>query len=56
VYDRVFLAVAVGISVGHEVGTETSERRAGEMATRTDVSRSDVSGEGLLRLGVAFDL
>lgn len=55
-YDHVFLAVAVGLSLGHESGTETTQRYVDGMAVRTHVSRSDVGGEGLLRLGVAFDL
>jgi hypothetical protein len=55
-YDHVFLAVAAGMSLGHESGTETTERYVGAMPVQTKVSRTVAEGEGLLRLGVAFDL
>jgi len=50
-----FVAVSAGISVGHESGTETTERYPDFMKVRTQVSREDVTGEGLLRLGVTWD-
>ncbi len=56
IHNQVFVAVAAGISVGHAAGTEASARSAEDMTVRTTVSRSDVSGEGLLRLGFAFHL
>ena len=55
-HEHVFLAVAIGISVGHESGTEDAQAYPDEMSVRTKVSRADGQAEGLLRLGFAFDL
>jgi hypothetical protein len=52
---HVFVAVAAGISVGHESGTEDAQRYPDYMTVRTDVSRKDIAGEGLLRIGLAWD-
>jgi hypothetical protein len=55
-YDHVFLAVAAGFSIGRESGTETTQRYETSMPVQTKVSRVAGEGEGLVRLGVAFDL
>lgn len=51
---RVFIAVAIGGSVGIETGTETTENERGEMKKSQSVDRSDVSLESYLRFGGAF--
>lgn len=56
IYDHVFIAVAAGLSIGHESGTETTERHDGDMPVQKTVSRVSAEAEGLLRLGIAFDL
>ncbi len=53
-YDRVFIAVGVGASLGYEHGTERLDGFGPRMTT--DVRRADVNGEGYLRIGGAFDL
>lgn len=53
---HVFIATGVGLSVGHESGSETLETEYPAMTTREHVSRVDVSAEAYLRMGAAFDL
>ena len=55
-YDHFSIAVAVGASVGHESGTRSVTDDARLMTTTSSVSGADVEFEGMLRLGVAFDL
>lgn len=51
--DHLFIAVAIGASLGYETGTEVSDDVLHPMPTTHDVARYDVSGEGYLRLGFA---
>jgi hypothetical protein len=51
-----FFSVAVGVAAGGEAGFETTQRDETRMPVTRHVWRSDVSSEGLLRLGAAFDL
>lgn len=51
---HVFIAAAVGLSLGTERGTETiTPDFGGSMPMTTDVSRIALSGEGYLRIGFA---
>lgn len=57
--DHVFVSVSAGLSVGHEIGRETTAPRADmpmEMRRTSDVSRSQIYGEGFIRLGGAFGM
>jgi hypothetical protein len=55
-FDRAFLSIAVGASLGGEVGSErTSPRAYDPMFTQQDVRRMAHELEGFMRLGVAFD-
>ena len=53
---RAFVALGAGLSVGREAGTEVTSSDFDRMATRTSVERRDVSAEGYLRFGIAFDV
>ena len=53
-YGRVTISAAVGVSVGHESGTETTNEDLHGMPMTTDVSRVDVEAEAFVRIGVAF--
>lgn len=59
--DRVFLAVALGVSAGYERGTQTvgsdyHDPQPGSMPVTTRIERADIETEGMVRVGVAFDL
>ncbi|HSR98724.1 MAG TPA: hypothetical protein VLM79_16825 [Kofleriaceae bacterium] len=56
IQQRVFIAAGAGLSVGRETGTETTSSDFDRMTTRTSVARRDVTAEGYLRFGVAFDI
>lgn len=55
--DHFFVAFALGMSGGHESGTETArmESHSQSPLTTRSVSRWDAVGEGYLRIGGAFD-
>lgn len=53
--DHFFVSAAVGLSVGHESGTERIESDPDIMET-SDVSRVNVAPEGFLRIGLAWGL
>jgi hypothetical protein len=53
---HVFVATGVGLSVGHESGTEMYETEHNGMTTSANVSRVDVSAEAYLRMGAVFGL
>ena len=53
---RLFIAAGAGVSVGREAGTEVMSSDFDRMTTRTSVARRDVTAEGYLRFGVAFDV
>jgi len=53
---HVFVATGVGLSVGHESGTELFETEYNGMTTSANVSRIDVSAEAYLRMGAVFGL
>jgi hypothetical protein len=52
--ERVFIAVAVGVSQGHERGTTKQDTVGGRSTTMTSVDRWTTDGEGYVRIGVAF--
>ena len=56
IQQRVFIAAGAGLSIGRETGTEVTSSDLDRMATRTSVARRDVTAEGYLRIGVAFDV
>jgi hypothetical protein len=51
--NHVFVATAVGLSLGYERGTETADRTYDPMPVASSVSRATVSGEAFLRFGLA---
>lgn len=54
---RVFISLQAGGSVGRELGTETADNEFDDrMAVTTSISRTQVSVEGFMRIGVPFDL
>ncbi len=53
---HVFIALAVGVSVGLERGTEKTEDDNGGHMMTADLDRSAIAPEGYLRFGGAFDL
>lgn len=56
IYRHVFVAVALGISVGREAGRETAtvDRYDVPMTAPNSVGRVQVDGEGYLRIGFAY--
>lgn len=56
IQERAFIAAGVGVSAGRERGTEVTSSEGDRMPTRTSVARRDVTAEGYLRFGVAFDI
>jgi hypothetical protein len=58
IHDHFFVSFALGMSGGHESGTETTKMDTYTSAPSTtrSVSRWDASPEGYLRIGGAFDL
>lgn len=57
VHDHIFLSVAVGLSVGRELGEETISRSSYDFMPETErISRAATRGEGFLRIGGALDL
>lgn len=47
-----FVAVAAGLAMGWERGTQTTDSEYDPMPVTTDVSRARLSGEGYLRFGI----
>ena len=57
IYGRSFIATGIGLSVGHETGTETLRRDyPSDMTSSHHLSRLDVTGEAYLRIGIVFAL
>ncbi len=57
-FSRAFISLQLGLSFGHEWGTETTTDVVDldDMPVTHDVSRLDVTAEGFLRIGTAFGL
>lgn len=50
-YEAVFVATGVGVSVGRESGTGVAQSYSREMTTRTSIARADTNAEAYLRVG-----